>query len=34
MCGTARGSELELFFVFGIKIDAMSITDPAGWQQN
>ena len=30
MCGTACGSELEPFFVFGIKIDAMSITDSSG----
>ena len=30
MCGTAHGSELEPFFVSGIKSDAMSITDSSG----
>ncbi len=30
MYGTARGSELEPFFVYGIKIDAISITDSSG----
>ena len=30
MCGTACGSELEPFFVFGIKIDAISIPEFIG----
>ena len=30
LCRTARGSEMEPFFVYGIKIDAMSIPDFIG----
>ncbi len=30
MCGTACGSELEPFFAFGIKIDAISIPEFIG----
>jgi len=30
LCGTARGSEMEPFFTYGIKSDAMSIPDFIG----